>query len=474
MPADESQRQRPAVHRACAAVGPCLVTWVRMKTALLLLLAGLVVAGASAQTSPAYLALGPMVGHTGPRDTRIWARASQPARLAVRIGLEADLSDARLVEGPALGSDSDFMGHVRIDGLRPATTYHYMVVLDGQPAMLRPYPSFTTAPEIGSPGRTRIAFSSCVGRSGFANAAIWAEMSARTRFDLLLMLGDNHYADSTVPEVQRRHYYDHRSTLGYAEVTRRVPTYAIWDDHDYGPNDSDRTAQGKEISLQTFQQFWANPGYGQPDDPGVYYKFSRGEIDFFMLDNRYHRTPNRAPDDGTKTMLGAKQLAWFKRELLASRAKVKFIASGSEWAPHSHLDSWSSFAREREEIFGFLREHDLQGVLFLSGDRHFTGAYQIHGRFIEVTSGPLGANTTRGINKPDMFLNLVEGTMCSVYDVDTTAAEPRVTLEVYRGGGGKIHERTFTWDEINGRTRIPVLPPSPPQPPKEKKAAPKK
>ena len=111
----------------------------------------------------------------------------------------------------------------------------------------------------------------------------------------------------------------------------------------------------------------------------------------------------------------------------------------------------------------FLREHDLPGLIFLSGDRHFTGAYQIGGRFIEVTSGPLGSRTTNGINKPDMFLNLVEGTMCSVFEIDTTTAEPIVKLEVYRAGFGQIHARSFAWDEINGRTRIPTLPPSPPQ-----------
>jgi alkaline phosphatase D len=190
-----------------------------------------------------------------------------------------------------------------------------------------------------------------------------------------------------------------------------------------------------------------------------------------MLDNRYHRSPNRMVDDGTKTMLGARQLAWFKREILASRARVKIIASGSEWELNGHQDSWTSFPRERDEIFGFLREHDVPGVIFLSGDRHFTGAYQIGGRFIEVTSGPLGSRTTNGINKPDMFLNLVEGTMCSVFDIDTTTPEPQVTLEVYRGGFGRIHERRLTWDEINGREKIPTLPPSPPRPAPPKEAA---
>ena len=432
-------------------------------------LAAWLAAATAATAAEAYLQLGPMIGHTGPRESKIWAKASGPARLAVKIGRAADLSDGRIVPGPALGADSDFMGQVEIGGLAPATTYHYAVLLDGVPANVRPYPAFATAPENGSPGRTRLAFSSCVGRSGFMTAAIWAEMAARTKFDVLLMLGDNHYADSTAPEPQRRAYYDHRSVLGYADITRRVPTYGIWDDHDYGPNDSDGTAAGKEISLRTFRQFWANPAYGQPDDPGVYFTFSRGDVDFFLLDNRYHRSPNAAPDDGSKTMLGAKQLAWFKRAILASKAKVKFVASGSEWERNGHRDSWTSFAREREEIFDHLSRHDVQGVVLLSGDRHFTGAYQIGGRLIEVTSGPLGSRTTVGINKPDMFLNLTEGTMCSVFDVDTTTGgDPKVTLEVYRGGGGLIHTRTFTWDEINGRTKIPTLPLPPPG---EKKGA---
>ena len=41
------------------------------------------------------------------------------------------------------------------------------------------------------------------------------------------------------------------------------------DSHDYGPNNSDRTAKGKEDSLRTFREHWANGAYGQADDPGV-------------------------------------------------------------------------------------------------------------------------------------------------------------------------------------------------------------
>ena len=48
-------------------------------------------------------------------------------------------------------------------------------------------------------------------------------------------------------------------------------------------------------------------------------------------------------DNGTKTMLGECQMAWLKDGLKASNAKIKIIASGSEWQRNSHADSWSSY-----------------------------------------------------------------------------------------------------------------------------------
>jgi alkaline phosphatase D len=412
----------------------------------------------------AYLELGPMLGHVSSTEARIWAKASGKSTLAMRLGEREDLRDGRVIKGPVLNARADFMGQVVVPNLKPSTRYFYSVLLDGRPVTLRPYASFVTAPTDGAPLKLRFAFVSCVGKNGYDAAAAYADLAARTNVDLLLMLGDNHYADSTDPAKQRAAYYDQRRQAGYRALTERTPTYAIWDDHDYGPNDSDGSAVGKEISLRTFQQFWANPAYGQLNDPGVHFRFSRGSIDFFMLDNRYHRSTNSAPDDGTKTMLGTEQLAWFKRELVASKAKVKFVASGSSWQTHGTRDSWASFDRERQEIWKFIKDHEINGVIFLSGDRHFTAGYQVRGRFIEVTSGPIGSGNARTKNMPEMFLHYNEGKLYCVFDVDTTGLDPKVALEVYRVGQGLIERRAFTWDEINGIAKIPALPPSPEEP----------
>jgi alkaline phosphatase D len=151
---------------------------------------------------------------------------------------------------------------------------------------------------------------------------------------------------------------------------------------------------------------------------------------------------------------------WLKRELRASRAPIKFIASGSEWQTDGHPDSWKSFLRERQEIFDFIRTQNISGVVLISGDRHFTGGYHIQRRFLEVTAGPLGAKNFPTKNLPEMFFNQGEGKLYCVFDVDTALSPPGVTLEVYRAGDGLIAKRPFTWDEIEGVTPIPPLPPS--------------
>ena len=414
-------------------------------------------------TAAPYLVLGPMVGHTTSTNTRIWADASGPARLSVRIGLKEDLSDSREVKGPRLEVASAFMGQIQIDGLSAQQRYFYSILLNGRPAMNRPYPSVMTAPPEGTPGRVRFAFVSCVGYFGYDSAASWADMAMRTNFDLLLMLGDNHYANSPEPDKQRVAFFDQRRSGGYRDLSSRTPTYAIWDDHDFGPDNSDGTLPGKERALKTFQEHWANPSYGEALNPGVYFKLSRGAIDFFMLDDRFHRSPNRATNLAEKTMLGAAQLAWLKRELLASQAPVKILAAGGEWESHGTDDSWTSFQRERDDIFKFIEDHAISGVILISGDRHFTAAYQVQGKWIEVTTGPVGSQNSDSKNLPEMFLNCgaTKNKMYTVFDIDTGSSPPAVTLEVYRVGEGRIERRPFTWDEILGRTKVKPLP-SPP------------
>ncbi|WP_442507843.1 alkaline phosphatase D family protein [Novipirellula sp. SH528] len=405
-----------------------------------------------------FLHAGPLVGHVTDSTVSLWAKASNAARLSFKIGKTMDLADVRRVDGPALVADASFTGQVEVTELEPATRYYYVPLLDDVPALTRPFPSFMTAPAADSAARLRIAVGSCVGRRGTSAAAALGEMAERNNFDLLLMVGDNHYGDTTDPALLRDHLFMHRSVGGFEKMIRRTPTYAIWDDHDFGPNNSDGTSKGKEDSLKVFQQWWANPAYGEPDNPGCYYRFSHSGIDFFMLDVRYYRTPNRTPEDGSKTMLGERQLAWLKQGLAESQAKFKVVASGSEFQTMTQPDCWSSFARERQQIFDHITENKIDGVVLLSGDRHFTAGYQVQGRHLEFTSGPLGSGNATLHDNPERFSGYDEGKMWVVLELDPTAAEPQLAYEFWQAGGGLLERRELSYDEVSGRATIAASP----------------
>ena len=421
---------------------------------------------------PVFLKCGPLVGHTTHDRMILWAKASDAAKLTVRIGTDADLAKARVVQGPALTADSAFAGTVEITDLQPKTRYYYAVLLDGEPATPRPHASFTTTAEAGTPGLLRFAFVSCVGERGYMAAAAWGQMAALANFDVLLMLGDNHYANSTETAKQRAYYVMHRVVGGFRDLVAKVPCYAVWDDHDFGHNDSDSTEPGKERSLRAFKEFWANPSYGEEQNPGCYHKFSRGDVDFFMLDVRYHRSPDKAEKDDKKTMLGDAQFEWLKRELKASKARLKFIASGSVFDSKGSSDSWAMYPHARRTFLDFLKAEGGDGVVLISGDRHFSAGYQVEGRFIEITSGPIGSANAKATLTDELWISCSTGKMWSIFEVDTTKETPAVAYELWQAGTGLLERRELTWEQVNGRAKIPPSLPLPRVPEIKKPAAP--
>ena len=221
---------------------------------------------------------GPLVGHVTADSAKLWMYAPQGASSSVscRPNGKADgivTKSFTPIVNPDTPADGQTMSTI-LDGLQPETLYHYQVAVDGRndPAWNG---SFKTAPPHGKPSAFRLAVTSCMRHE--QPQASWFLLLAQQP-DLHLTLGDTHYADTTDPTVQLAHHVRYRRMPPFATVIRNVPTYAMWDDHDYGPNDSDSTALGKEKSLEGWKMFWANPGAGTPDIPGAFFRFSRGEV----------------------------------------------------------------------------------------------------------------------------------------------------------------------------------------------------
>lgn len=325
---------------------------------------------------------GALVGHTTQTSSELWVRA--PGATLVHVEYSTDATFASFQQSTAATPDAgaDYNVHVMLAGLTAGTTYHYRVVLDGVPFHGAPHPTFTTAP--AGPSSFVAAFGSCMDDRD--DTAAWAEMPifnhlAAQNPDLLLLLGDNHYANANLLadrslwlEELRAHYRKTRTYAPFMQVVSTTPTYAIWDDHDFVGNNTAGADYpvDRATALQAFKEFWANPTYGTGGTNGVWHSFTYGNVEFFMLDNRYWRA---APGG---TMLGAQQLAWLTTGLMASTAAFKVVASGSIWHTGAgDSDSWGEHNAERESIIQSIFQSRVNGVIFLGGDIHKAGDWQI-------------------------------------------------------------------------------------------------
>ncbi|MBA3939960.1 MAG: hypothetical protein C0520_01990 [Sphingopyxis sp.] len=320
------------------------------------------------------LMLGPMVGAVTQDSVPIWMQLSGDYFDALVEYSTDPLSGPWQRTPPQRArAEDNYTLVIRIEGLRPDTVYHYRVVANGkQDKYLRDTPPQQVRTAPAGPARFRVAFGSCARIQSDPEQPIWKAV-AQYRPDLFFWLGDNIYGDSIVPATLVAEYQRQRFVPGFQPIGRSVPQLAIWDDHDYGLDNFDRTNPIRDQALKIFGQFWANPAVGLPDTPGVFFDYNYGGVDFIFVDGRYHRAPDADEDTPQKEFLGKGQFEWLQQRLLASRAPFKVIACGSGWSRFKGPggDSWAAYQHERTRLFNFIRDNKIRGVVLLSGDTHF-------------------------------------------------------------------------------------------------------
>jgi alkaline phosphatase D len=207
----------------------------------------------------------------------------------------------------------------------------------------------------------------------------------------MIWLGDNLYfinkKDWSSSQGMRRKYEQQRTAPHYKAFLESRPYVAIWDDHEYGPNNSDGSWAMKDTALMLFNEYWPNTLRSPSLGPGIYNQFTLEDAQFFLLDGRYHCQK-------WEHMFGPQQMAWLKAELKASTATFKFICSGSQIINNgSGSENLGRYPKEYNELMQFLKDEKITGVIFLSGDRHFAeisklerpGTYPL----IDITSSGL-------------------------------------------------------------------------------------
>jgi alkaline phosphatase D len=418
-----------------------MITVTRLALAVLLLAQGAQAATpapprkAAATPTPA-LHAGPMLGYTALREASVWVQTTGAAEVTLRYwpeGAASSVTPPRL-PGPqgaspaplpspqaaARGtitqrttSDRDFAATFVLSGLEPGTRYAYEIVVDGKAVPTKEPRRFSTQPlwqwRTQAPDFTAM-IGSCLyvndtpydrpGTPYGSEHEILLAMAAQ-KPDLMIWLGDNTYTrevDYDTPAGLRYRYRHDRALPELQPLLAAAPHYATWDDHDFGPNDSDGSFALKEAALGVFTRYWPAPSYGMPGTPGVFQKFAWSDVDFFLLDDRYHRKPNAWPAGPDRRMLGLPQMRWLQESLVASRATFKVVVLGNQVVnPLPGAEALTRFPVEYNELVDFLRTAKVEGVLFLSGDVHHTelmkvqpeGLYPLY----DFTSSPLTAGT---------------------------------------------------------------------------------
>lgn len=391
--------------------------------------------------------LGPMIGFPGAHHFTVWVRVSGALPVQVEYARDRAFRDTRTTSPVLATADGDFIAVIRVEGLEPNTRYYYRVLVDGVVDRYQPTPYATqTAPE--GPADFRVAFGSCARYAWDREQQVFDGVVSQAP-DLFFWLGDNVYADTEAPEMIADELRRQRGVARMQPLIRSVPQLAIWDDHDFGYNNSDGSSPGKHQALAVFRRYWANPSFGLPATPGVFFDFSYGGVDFIFLDGRFYRDPNAIADHPGKSFLGAAQTAWLKERLLASRAPFKVLVCGSGWssADGPDGDTWSACLSERNALFDFIRDRNISGVVLLSGDSHVgelnciprseSGGYDLY----DLVSSPLANAMSDSwvTQKPEARLRkvYVKGPNFGVLDFRQTP-EPTLTFTLRDASGASV------------------------------------
>lgn len=416
------------------------------------------------------LVSGPWAGNVELRNATVWVEVTTDVKnVAVQYHAENSTVEKTVNYKGELGKDFNPV-KIELNGLDMNTLYLYDVLIDGK----KTEPGFTTkftTKDLWQWRKPAPDFNFLTGSCAYFNEPKYDrpgkpyggdssifETMAHTPAAFHVWLGDNWYTREadyfTAWGLNYRPSHD-RALPVLQKFMASMPQYAIWDDHDYGPNDMGKSYILKEASRNVFMNYSCNPSYGHNGE-GIYSVISYSDVDIFLTDDRWFRSEADLKDsiDGKpntdKTYFGKQQMDWLKNALLYSKATFKIIATGSQVLnPFSEYDCMRSYTVEYKELMDFLAAYKIKGVLFFSGDRHHSevvkqereGLYTLY----DVTNSPYtsGVGKVKGeeMNNPARIAGtLVEAQNFTKVTVSGKKDERVMTIEFLGVKGEKLGE----------------------------------
>jgi alkaline phosphatase D len=390
-----------------------------------------------AQAQNKYLKNGPMIGYVEMKEALLWAQTTQKATVQFEYWPADNPKEKHKTKKVCTREHQGFTAKCIASEVEPGIKYTYQLLINGKKVKL-PYATTFTTQALWQFRTDPPAFSVAAGSCNYVNETIYDRPNKpygseheifkaiyEKKPNAMLWLGDNAYLRE--PDWSTRsgmiHRYTHsRSLPDLQPLLASTPNYATWDDHDFGPNDSDKTWVHKQTALDVFKLFWGNPTYGVEGQPSVATAFTINDIAFFSLDNRYHRTPNYCETCPQKSQLGAIQLQWLLESLVSSSAPFKIVMIGGQVLTTNAANETyiKHYAEEREIILKFIEENNIKNVVFLTGDRHFAEMSKLtnaKGNSVyDITTSSLTAGAYADGPTKEQNKNRIEGTAVGVHN----------------------------------------------------------
>jgi alkaline phosphatase D len=353
-------------------------------------------------------------GDPTPHSVVLWTRVTPPSEnygsIDVRWKIATDTAFLNTVNGGIVSTDSSRDYTVKIDAtdLKPNTWYYYEFTALGKNSLTG---RTKTTPE-GGVDQLRFAVMSCSNyQAGIFNS--YQDVALRNDVDAILHLGDYIYeygnsigghrdADPSteiysLADYRLRHSC-HKLDSMSIRMHQQYPLIATWDDHEVANNAFETGAENhtpsegnymerKSASQEAYYE-WMPLRYPEEGNHGkIYRKITFGDLaDIFVLDTRHFRRDSQnvnLRNDTSHHILGVEQLQWLKDELLNSQAQWKIIAQQVMMGQLTPLglvinpDQWDGYAAERKNLYDFIREHNIDNVVVLTGDIHTAWAMDL-------------------------------------------------------------------------------------------------
>ena len=290
-----------------------------------------------------------------------------------------------------------------------------------------------TTPIQASSSLASLAFASCQYPAGVLDTSL-AEASyhrlARrldpgmpNRPSALLLLGDQIYADATAglldpsreTDRYQRPYEDLFQIPGLRRLMREIPVYMMPDDHEvcdnWEPGLGEQTNAWKEQGVNAYWDYQRADASTRTD---MWHIPPLDGMAVFMADTRYNRVERLLKQPGAASIMDVGQTNALEAWLLQCHhspeqtLQPKWISSASMVLPRrlgssigkpahpedcfSH-DGWDGYPASRSRLLGFIAHHQIQGVVFISGDEHLAS----------VTEATVGSVKVVSIHAPALY-----------------------------------------------------------------------